>query len=145
VVARQAAFLMDDGSVVCLDGNAVCSFAATITDNLFVVIYHRNHLAIMSANPLTKTGEVYTYDFTTANEKAYNSGQKDLGSGKSGMIAGDANADGGVNTTDKSLWNAHAGTKGYLLEDFDLDGEMNNRDKNDKWAPNNGETGQVPE
>ena len=78
VIERQAAFLLNNGEVVGLDGNtgALQCTSTTITNNLFVVVYHRNHLAIMSANPLTKAGEVYSYDFTIADSQAFGNNQK---------------------------------------------------------------------
>ncbi|GAB4324011.1 MAG: hypothetical protein Kow00127_16700 [Bacteroidales bacterium] len=146
VIARQAAFLMSDGYIRSLNGTGPIQFDnLTVQQSLFVVIYHRNHLAIMSANPLTETGGVYSYDFTTSIDQAYNSGQKDLGGGRSGMFAADANADGNVGSPDKTLWNYSAGTKGYLPEDFSLNGQVDNRDKNDFWLPNNGNGSQVPD
>ena len=145
MIAMQAAFLLNDGSVVGLDGNGVCSVAASITNNLFVVVYHHNHLDIMSAYPLTKSGGVYSYDFTTSAGQAYNAGQKNIG-GIYLMYGGDANADGEINDLDKSeSWLTETGLSGYLPSDLDLDGQSNNIDKNDVWLLNIGINSHVPE
>ena len=148
VIARQAAFILNDGTIVDMAGRDArpCVSAPPISNNLFVVIYHRNHLGIISANPVTESGGVYTYDFTTPSGQAYGSdAQKDLGSGIYGMISADANADGDVNAADKTIWENQAGEEGYKSGDFDLDGQVNNLDKNNMWVPNQGEGGQVPE
>ncbi len=149
MIARQAAFLLNDGEIVGLDGDrdkACLVSTPPISNNLFVVIYHRNHLPIMSANPLTESGGVYTYDFTTPINQAYGTdAQKDLGSGVYGMFSADANADGDVNVVDKTIWENQAGESGYKSGDFDMDGQVNNPDKNEMWVPNDGEVGQVPE
>ena len=149
IIARQAAFILNEGSVVGLDGsNGAFSIAAPpITNNLFVVIWHRNHLGIMSSNPVTETGGVFTYDFTTGNNQAYGTdAQKDLYSGVYGMIGGDANADGIINSDDGTeVWYFEAGETGYLGSDVDMDGQANNKDKNDIWVPNEGKESQVPE
>jgi len=146
MIARQAALLLNDGSVVGLDGSFILSFNHSIIHALFTVIWHRNHLGIMSANPLTESGGIYTYDFTTPTGQAYGTdAQKDLGSGIYGMISADANADGDVNTDDKTFWGNQAGEEGYKSEDFDMDGQVSNPDKNEKWLPNEGEGSQVPE
>ncbi|OQX75930.1 MAG: hypothetical protein B6D61_09585, partial [Bacteroidetes bacterium 4484_249] len=149
MIARQAAFLLNDGSVVGLDGNngAYSIVAPPITNNLFVVIWHRNHLGIMSANALTESGGVYTYDFTTGSEQAYGSGaQKNLGGGVYGLFGSDGNADGNINTDDKNnIWIPQVGTQGYKSGDFNLDVQVDNKDKNDIWLPNIGEGSQVPE
>jgi len=146
-IARRAAFILNDGKIIDTAGTdtRLCVSAA-ITNNLFVVIWHRNHLGIMSANPVTKSDGIYTYDFTTGNTQAYGTNaQKDLGSGVYGMISADANADGIINVTDKTIWKNQAGEQGYKSADFDLNGQVNNPDKNDKWTPNENEVGQVPE
>lgn len=144
-IARKAAFVIEDGAIVGLSGNSFLNFNVPIAHNLYVVVWHRNHLPVMSANPLQESGGVYSYFFPTAASQAYGDRQNYLGNGDYGMISGDANADGIINAADKTLWQTAAGTTGYLPEDFDLDGQVGNKDKNDKWAPNNGEYSQIPD
>ncbi|NOX46518.1 MAG: hypothetical protein GXO89_06020 [Chlorobi bacterium] len=145
-IARQAAFLLKDGRIVGLDGTGPCSIATTISDNLFIVIQHRNHLAIMSANALQQSEGIFSYDFTDYNYKAYGlAAQKELGGGIYGMMVADANGDGDVNNTDKSFWETQTGEQGYKSGDFDMDGQVSNPDKNDFWIPNYGEVSQVPD
>jgi len=145
-IARQAAFLMSNGSIRSLDGTSNQQFDnLTIQHSLFAVIYHRNHLAVMSANPMAESGGVYSYDFTTSAGQAYNSGQKELGGGYFGMYSADGNADGTISTTDKTGWTNQAAMNGYTAEDFNLDAQVNNIDKNDFWIPNVDEGSQVPE
>ena len=146
VIARQAAFLLNDGEIVDTAGRDTRPCVSTaVTNNLFVVIYHRNHLAIMSANPVTESGGVYSYDFTTSAEKTYGDNQKDLGYGVYGMYAADFNADGVVDETDISLWKQIAGQKGYLMEDASLDSQVDNIDKDYLWIPNEGKSNLIPE
>ena len=144
-VARQAAFILNNGSVVAMDGSTNLLFDVTISEQLFVVLWHRNHLGIMSAIPLAESEGIYSYDFTNASGQAHGIGsQKDLGSGKFGMIAGDANGDGIVNDTDKNpVWNTQAGISGYLSADLNMDGQCNNQDKDELWFPNRGYGSQV--
>ncbi|OQX74286.1 MAG: hypothetical protein B6D61_11720 [Bacteroidetes bacterium 4484_249] len=148
-IARQAAFLLNDGSVVGLDGsNGACSIAAPpISNSLFVVVWHRNHLGILSANGLTGSGGTYSYDFSTAITQVYNggAGYKEIATGIFGMVAGDADADGEINTADKTVWANQAGTKGYESADFNMNSQVNNPDKNDMWVPNRSYESQVPE
>ena len=148
IIAQQAAFLLNDGSVVGLDGNGTCPIATSISNNLFVVIWHRNHLGIMSANPLSETGGIYTYDFTTDANQAYGGslGHKEIGTGVWGMIGGDGDANSQIGNSDKNdVWSPQAGNSGYLSGDFTMDVQVNNSDKNDVWAPNSGKGGQVPD
>jgi len=141
----QAAFILNDGSIVDLDGTSNLEFNVHNNYNNFVVIYHRNHLGIMSAEDLSHSGWVYSLDFTTGSGQSYNSGQKDLG-GVWGMFAGNADGDGEVHQDDISnIWSVQTGENGYFSGDMDMNSEVNNQDKNDGWLPNVGETSQIPE
>lgn len=146
-IARQAGFLMSNGSIRSLDGTGNQQFDnLTIQYSLFAVIYHRNHLAIMSANPLTFAGEVYSYNFTNGTEQAYLNGQKEIAPGIWVMISGDADASGLIDETDKvSVWNLQAGEFGYWSSDLNMDSQSNNKDKNDYWLQNYGHQSQLPE
>ncbi|MCD4681724.1 MAG: hypothetical protein K8R86_00460, partial [Bacteroidales bacterium] len=143
----QAAFIRNNGKIVDIDGNPVLHFSSSVTDSLYVVIHHRNHLSIMTAFGLEENGGIYAYDFSEADGKAYGSAaQKFMGSGIWGMYGGDGNRNGEVDALDKSpLWENEAGSKGYLDSDYNLDGHAENKDKNDNWFPNIGEGSQIPE
>jgi hypothetical protein len=147
MIARKAAFLMSDGHIRSLDGTSNQQFInLTIQQDLFVVIHHRNHLSIMSADPLTESGGVFSYDFTNSSDQAYNSGQKDLGSGNFGMVAADGDADGTIDNDDHyPVWTNGAAQWGYLPGDYNLDSQVDNKDKNDFWFPNEGSGSQVPD
>lgn len=145
IIDRQAALLLADGSIVKTDGIRSIDIAANISDHLYAVIYHRNHLAIMSAEPLTKEGNVYSYNFSDDLSKAYLEGQIDLGNGYFGMIGGDSDGNGIINTNDKDVkWNNHSGERGYLGSDLNADSEVDNKDKNDVWLHNIGLQTHVP-
>jgi len=146
-IEKQAAFLLNDGSVVGLDGSSVLQFSATLSIDPYVVIWHRNHLGVLSANSPTEAGGIYTYDFSSDISQAYGEGlgYKLIDTGVFGMAAGDANADGSINDDDKVLWTGQAGTKGYKSSDFDLDTQVNNPDKNDLLIKNQDLSSQVPE
>jgi hypothetical protein len=145
-VARQAAFMLSDGSITGLDGVSPLSFNYTPLYSLFAVVYHRNSIAVMSANPITENGGVYSYDFTNAQGQAYGNSQANLGNGIYGMYSGDHNADGTINEGDLNLWKAKAGLPGsYQMEDSNLDTQIDNRDKNDCTMINLNTNSQVPE
>ncbi len=146
-IAVQAAFLLTDGSVVDTDGISLPQFDVAVEYGLFVVIHQRNHLDIISSNTLTKSGDIYSYDFTTSSSQALGSDpQKNLGNGISGMYSGDSNADGEINDADKtSGWSQYAGKAGYYPSDFNLDGESDNPDKNEILILNFGKESGVPE
>lgn len=145
-IAKKAAFVLSDGSVVGMDGSSELEFNKSITNQLFVVLWHRNHLGMMSAFPLTEVGDVYTYNFTTAMGMAHLNGQKSLNGSVYGMYAGDADADGEIGPNDlDSYWAIQAGKKGYNSGDFNMNTQVSNQDKNDYWHPNKTTLSQVPE
>jgi agmatine deiminase len=146
-IKRQAAFLLKEGSIVGMDGISNLQPDISVSQQLFVVIYHRNHLSVMSANPVTMTGGVFQYNFTDSENKAFggSAGHKALTSGVWGMISGDCNADGTVNINDKNIWGSEAARNSYLRSDLNLDSQADNSDKNEFWLPNNGRSSQVPE
>ncbi|MCD4683151.1 MAG: hypothetical protein K8R86_07700 [Bacteroidales bacterium] len=140
MIERQAAFLLGSG-------NCVIEFSSSYSNNLYVVIWHRNHLPVLTANSVLIAGGVHSYDFTTGAGQAYNGtlAHKDLGGGVYGMVAGDADANGTINSDDKTTsWSNSAGKSGYLQSDLDLDGQTDNPDKNDVWLLNQGKSSQVP-
>ena len=145
-IARQAGFILNDGSIVSTDGISNMIFGVAVSNNLYVIVWHRNHLGIMSAIPLTFGGGLYSYDFTTAASKAYLSGQQNLGGGNYGMYAGDADGNGEVHLDDIDLrWSIEAGNNGYFGGDMNLDSEIDNQDKNNVWLPNNNISDQIPD
>ncbi|MCD4697457.1 MAG: hypothetical protein K8S16_14580, partial [Bacteroidales bacterium] len=138
--ARQAAFLLNDGSVVGVDGSPILQFNHTLDHKLFIVVWHRNHIGIITANAIPRAGGIHSCDFSTAITQVYNGGlgYKEIATNVYGMAGGDADANGDINTTDKTLWTNDAGTKGYKATDFNMDRNVNNIDKNDIWNPNRG-------
>ena len=70
-VARKAVFLKSDGSVADLDGISKPSFGELSPGYFYIIIRHRNHLDIMSANPIPLSSNSSLYDFTTNPNKAY--------------------------------------------------------------------------
>ena len=144
-VGGGAFFIKNDGSIVGLDGNFMLSFDLVINDQLFVVLWHRNHLPVISQYPLAESGGIYSYDFTTAASQAFADNQSDLGNGNFGMIGGNANGDGIINEYDGIQgWYPNAGQGGYLMADVNMDGQVSNPDKNDIWLPNVGKYEQLP-
>jgi hypothetical protein len=147
IVSKRAGLLLSDGSVVDVDGSGPVKFKGITPGNYYVVIRHRNHLAIMSANPVSLNSmNSLLYDFSSVQTQVYGiNPQNDLGEGVFGMIAGDGNGDGGVNIVDRNLvWRVQNGTVGYLSGDFDLNSGVNIVDHNLIWRVNNGKLSQVP-
>ena len=148
-ISMQAALLRNDGRVVDTAGNPVLAFANTsVVNNLFIVFFPRNHIPVISANAVAQTGGVYIYNFSSGEPQALGgaNGHKNLGPDVWGMFSGNSNGDFIVNDSDKDVnWITEAGSSGYLSSDVNLDKQSNNQDKNEFWAPNNGNGSYVPQ
>ena len=136
-VARRAVFLKEKGGVVDTNNTPYVNFSGISAGNYYIVVRHRNHLAIMSHDPVSlpnSSGSVY--NFTSAQTQAYGTNaMADLnGDGtKFGLWAGDVNGDGTVkynlSGNDRVLIYAKIGggdvnatISGYYNEDVNLDG-----------------------
>ncbi|MCF8368642.1 MAG: hypothetical protein K9G76_06335 [Bacteroidales bacterium] len=147
ILDRQAAFIMNTGNIVGIDGSSPLRFEENITNQLFAVVWHHNHLSVMSANALSGNAGSYTYNFTTGSGQAFGgvAAHKEISTGVWGMVGGDGDRNGMVSTADKSpLWEMEAGLHGYLDSDYNLDAESDNKDKDDIYIPNVGSGSQVP-
>jgi hypothetical protein len=144
VVARRAAFIKSDGSLVDLNGTSQLSFAGVLLGNYYVVIYHRNHLAVMTANTVSLSNNPTLYDLTLAQTQAYgNNPMKNLAAGVFGLFTADTDGNGTVNATDRSnTWNQR-NLSSYYGTDVDLSGTVNAADRSSVWNNRNIST-QVP-
>jgi hypothetical protein len=153
IVAERAGLLKSNGMIVGLDGVSPLRFGLP-TDDYYMVIRHRNHLAIMSSIPVTMSNypTINSYNFTDAQNKAYTLGPNpmaDLGSGKYGMYTGDGNANGSITASDNnSIWLPQflAGVDGYKSGDYNMNGSVTASDNNSAWLINFllGANSQVP-
>jgi hypothetical protein len=137
----RAMLIKSDGNIVDLNGNIPSIDSPTVSNNLYVVIRHRNHLDVMSSEPLVLSENNFSYDFTDALTKAYGgaAGYKQIGAGVFGMVASDIDADGAIGASDFNLWAQRFGLSGvYNAADTDMDGQVSASDFN-KWAVNFGE------
>ena len=132
-VSRRAAFLLSDGSVVDLDGVSSVKFPTVTPGDYYVVIRHRNHLAVMTADKVTLSGLPTLYDMSSDLLKAYGTNaMKDLGGGAFGLYTGDGNRDGFVTSTDFNIFNPKftSAASGYEYSDWNLDGLVTSTDFN---------------
>lgn len=144
---ERAALLMNDGRIVDVDGGEVI-FKGLDPAAYYLTIFHRNHLAVMSAAVVSLSKESNLYNFTSAQSQALGSSpMREVESGVFALAAGDGNKDGGVDALDKGLvWRLQNGS-GWTYEklgDFNLDGGIDALDLNLLWRVNNGTATQVP-
>jgi hypothetical protein len=121
-------------------------FPGLSAGNYYIVIRHRNHLAVMSANAVALSGTSSLYNFTTAQTQAYGiTPMIDLGGSIFGMRSGDGNASASVTISDRNgVWKSQNGTPGYLAGDYNLSGGVSTGDRDSYWRTNNGQSSRVP-
>lgn len=133
-VSKRAALLKSDGSIVDLDGSSQVKFDRVVPGNYYIVVRHRNHLPIMSANPVSLGFTSSSlYDFSTAQTQAYGiEPMANLGGGVFGMCAGDANQDGYITSSDFNVFSPKfmGASSGYEDADWNLDGFVTSTDFN---------------
>lgn len=145
ILAQRAAFLTTQGKVVSMRSNPKISMKENIPDRAYVAILHRNHLGVMTANPVDLTQPI---DFSDPNTALYGLEPTKLINGKSVLIAGDCNADGSINAVDKNnFWRIQNGQPFQYNDaggDLNMDGSVNVIDANGYWRINNGKLSQIP-
>ena len=144
-VFSRSLILKSDGQIVDYDGASPVPLHVA-RGQYYLILKHRNHLAIMTAGPERLSPDSTTsIDFRSDSTEAYNEGVKRLETGVYGMYAGDGNGNGEVQNDDKNdVWWPYVGKGGYYAGDYNLNGEVQNDDKNDLWWTNVGRGSAVP-
>ncbi len=117
----------------------------------YIVIEHRNHMGVMSPNPVELINGVVSYDFTISDsyKNITSFGQKQLDTGEWVMYGGDGNqvidqVSYDINGSDKGIWGDDNGKFNiYKAADYNMDGEVNGADKG-IWFDNAGVSSRVP-
>ncbi|MBN1543332.1 hypothetical protein JW992_14420 [candidate division KSB1 bacterium] len=144
--SRKSFFLDQNGYARELDGTTQLGLTGVGPGSYYIAVSHRNHLAVMSAQPqLLQTEASEAYDFSDDGARFYQNGGLELEPGVWGSISSDANHNGQVQNNDKNdYWRTQVGLSGYREADFNLNGEVQNNDKNDYWRRHVGRGTQVP-
>ena len=74
LIEQRAAILTETGTIRDMTGEAVFS-SLTSGSSYYFVVRHRNHVAVMTANPVIFSPTMPTYNFTTAASQAYGDNQ----------------------------------------------------------------------
>ncbi|MFZ1529847.1 MAG: hypothetical protein WAT19_13910 [Ferruginibacter sp.] len=139
IVGRKAGFLLNNGTVVDLDGVTPIAFDITKQGSAFMVVRHRNHLGVMSNSLPSNASGTFTNDYTVlANSYKPAGAPSDPvillagASGKYGMWGGDANKNGAVNITDVNAvkFAISNSLSGYQLTDTNMNTGINASDYN---------------
>ncbi len=138
IIGRKAGFLLNDGTVVDLDGTTPLSFDISKQGASFITIRHRNHLGVLSNSIPSNSAGTFANDYSLlANSYKPAGAPSDpvellSGGSKYGLWGGDANKNGVVNVTDvNTIKIAISGSSsGYLFTDINLSNSINVTDVN---------------
>jgi len=137
VVASCAALVQRDGDVVALDGTSPVSIAVA-SGAYHVAIRHRNHLGVMTLNPVALSNTPSTVDFTSVATSTYGTNARKSMAGAfpaQALWAGDVTFNGqvkytgGGNDRDPVLTTVGSATPGntvnaYSTRDVNLNGQV---------------------
>ena len=132
VLATRSALIQRDGDIVDIDGVSALSFEGLAHDNYFVVLRHRSHLGIMTANAYSLDTAIATIDFSSGGLTYGTDAQQGV-NGKFVMWSGDVILDGivkysGLNNDRDQILLRIGGVvptnveSGYYVEDVNCDG-----------------------
>ena len=95
VISTRSALLRSDGRVVNIEGQNIIDFGTDIPiENYHVAVRHRNHLGVMTSNPIDFSADNVTLDFTDPNLETWGqNAQVYLDANTRAMWAGNANMD----------------------------------------------------
>lgn len=152
-VAKRAGLLLNSGVIVDLNGTSALHFKDEhLADGVYYIfVKSRNHMGVMSATAVQLTsGEIASYDFTTAQAQAYGGDvgtpMKEVETGIFGLFTGDFANRGFTKRQgeDGAVYAFQNGSVGYKLSDVDLDGNVGAIDRNLHLGPDSGKMNHVP-
>jgi len=137
IIESRSALLQRDGNVVDIDGFSAVSFASP-GGSYFVLLNHRNHLGIMSANPIALSGT--TGVDLSADPSAVFGGTNAVQNmnGVYAAFSGDFDGNGQVQNSDATEVLLLLGSSGYSFADMDMNGQVQITDINNVITPNTG-------
>jgi len=133
-IETHVAFLMQDGTLQDIDENNGIKFNCLLSNqDYYFCIRHRNHLDILTANPINPTATQF-YDLTNDATEAFGNNQlKQSQDGRYVLYTGDYTQDGVIQVSDFDAWKSNpAQLDVYSPLDGTLDGVIQVTDY-DAW------------
>ncbi len=136
----RTAFIRRDGRIVDLDGKTPLVLPGLERGAYYVAIHHRNHLAIITAEPVEVAPETQSQILALTDDPSRILGGagalralRSNGRTVWAMIGGDVNGDGRIDEEDLRLLQTWQHSEGYVNADVDLNGIVTTRDFNVSW------------
>ncbi len=145
---RSKSMWLNEDGYIHTPGISIVALLNSSPGSYYVVLRHRNHLAIMSGSAVQfiSTGTPPLLDLTnSSNIYGAMAGVVTVSPNNVAMIAGDADQNGSIGPSDRNgTWRNQVGLGGYLSADFNLDGSVFPSDLNKFWRINSGRASMVP-
>jgi len=151
IILREVALLNKDGQIIFPSGCSALNQVPVPKSGLYVVVEHRNHMAVMTPNKIKfDDTNSASYDFSIQDSyvEQVSFGQKLMSNGTWVMYSGDVDQisddfASDINGIDKISWQNSNGLFGlYHAADTNLDADINGADKI-LWKNNNGISNRV--
>jgi plastocyanin len=110
-------------------GTTTLSIPGSLNGNYYIVVKHRNSIETWNSGPVSFSGSLINYDFSTSASQAYGGNLK-LMAGKYVIYCGDVNQDSQVDSADMTPVDNDAAVfeSGYLATDINGDGTIDTAD-----------------
>jgi hypothetical protein len=128
----RPAWLLEDGTIRSFsDTTKDFVEVDVISNNYYLLVHHRNHLAIRSSTRHLLAAAPSVYDFSMSQAQAYGTEpMRRLADGVFGLYAGDANASGIITSSDANAVFGFLNATGYDASDVNLSGIVTASDAN---------------
>ena len=131
VVATKAVLLRKDGMLMEPNGNLGITFVNIPSGFYHLAVYHRSHLAVLSASSISTNQSTPMLDFTLDGASAMGNNQLQDVNGVWTLFVGDYDSNGILNNQDFNAWKQNpAALDAYFSTDGDGNGIINNQDFN---------------
>ena len=154
-ICEAAGLLHKDGNIEFVQALSCCELDQSLS--YFLVVEHRNHLIVMTKNPVGVSNGVLTHDFSHTDSYGgvfgIEGSQKEITLPNNSVVftmyGGNGNQIGGasatdINVNDKTIWEGNNNQIGiYNAGDFNLSSDINVNDKT-LWEINNSTFSSVP-
>ncbi|WP_179334648.1 hemagglutinin protein [Winogradskyella costae] len=139
VLGETSALLQADGDVVATDGISVVNINVS-PGNYYVMVSHRNHLGVLTANPINLSGSATVLDLTANSVLVMGdaNGIANMSDGNYALFAGDFDGNGQIQNSDAVGALPFIGLSGYLNADIDMNSQAQNTDILTTLNPNIG-------
>ncbi|MCI4667497.1 MAG: choice-of-anchor A family protein [Bacteroidia bacterium] len=134
ILYQTVGFVACNGDLVGLDGYSLLQLEVDPREDYYLAIIARGHLGVMTGGIKSRNGNCILHDFRSVsnvyNLSGTNLPMADLGNGIFGLIAGDTDLNGVINSADFNDVTSQYFQLGYMIPDVDFNGVVNSVDFN---------------